>query len=72
LRDICVGETPHIFRPGKFYAISSIIAAALYVIPVELGAPTDIASLLCIVSGFALTVLSEHFNWRTPDYPQDE
>lgn len=72
LRDICVGETPHIFRPGKFYAISSIIAAALYVIPVELGAPADIASVVCVGSGFALTVLSERYNWHTHGRSPDQ
>ena len=65
LRDVCAGEMPRVFQPGKFYAISSIIGAALFVIPVELGAPQDIASILCVGSGFALTVLAERFNWRT-------
>lgn len=65
LRDICSGEMPRVFRPGKYYAISSIIGAALSIIPVELGAPQDIASILCVGVGFALTVLAERFNWHT-------
>ena len=55
----------YLFQPGKYYAISSILGAALYIIPVELGAPQDIASVLCVGAGFALTVLAERFNWHT-------
>ena len=65
MRDICSGEMPRVFQPGKYYAISSIIGAALYVIPVELGVPQDIASVLCVAVGFAVTVLAERFNWHT-------
>ena len=65
LRDICVGETPRIFCPGKFYGISSVFSAVFYVVPVELGASQDIASVLCVAVGFGLTVLSRRFNWHT-------
>lgn len=65
LRDICTGETPRVFLPGKYYGVASVIAAACYVVPVELGAPQDISSILCVVVGYALTVLSERYNWHT-------
>lgn len=65
LRDICTGEIPRVFLPGKYYGVSSVIAAACYVVPVELGAPHDISSILCVAVGYALTVLSERFNWHT-------
>jgi uncharacterized membrane protein YeiH len=65
LRDICTGEIPRVFLPGKYYGVSSVIAAACYVIPVEFGAPQDISSILCVAVGYALTVLSERFNWHT-------
>ena len=65
MRDICAGETPRVFLPGKFYGVSSVVGATFYVVPVTLGAPQDLASILCVGSGFALTVLSEHFNWHT-------
>ena len=65
LRDICSGEMPRVFQPGRYYAISSVIGAALFVVPVELGVPQDIASVLCVGVGFLLTVLSERFNWHT-------
>ena len=65
LRDICSCEMPRAFRPGKFYATSAVIGAVLYVVPLELGVPEDIASVLCVAGGFALTVLAERFNWHT-------
>ena len=65
LRDICVGETPRVFLPGKFYGVSSVVGAVFYTIPVMLGATQDLASVLCVGSGFALTVLSERFGWHT-------
>lgn len=65
LRDICVGEVPRVFQPGKFYAISSFIGAAFYAGPLVLGASHDIASILCVAVGFGLTILSRRFNWHT-------
>lgn len=65
LRDICSAEMPRAFQPSKFYAISSFIGSALFVVPVSLGAPSDISSFLCVAVGFSLTVLSERFNWHT-------
>ena len=65
LRDICAGEMPKIFQPGKFYAISSFVGSACYVVPVALGASDDIASVLCVAVGFGLTVLSDRFDWHT-------
>lgn len=65
LRDICAGEMPQVFKPGKYYAISSFVGSACYVIPVSLGAPADIPSILCVVVAFGMTVLSARFNWHT-------
>ena len=65
LRNICAGEIPSIFMPGKLYGICSIVGGIFYVIPVSLGVSQDIASVLCVASGFLLTVLSNRFNWRT-------
>ncbi len=69
LRDICTGEVPRVFLPGKFYGVSSVVGALFYVVPVEFGATQDLASVLCIASGFGLTVLSEHFGWHTHGAP---
>ena len=69
LRDICTGEIPRVFLPGKYYGVSSVIASACYVIPVELGAPHDISAILCVAVGYGLTVLSERFNWHTHGGP---
>ena len=65
LRDICTGETPRVFLPGKFYGVSSVVGAVFYVVPVILGATQDLASALCVGTGFGLTVLSERFGWHT-------
>ena len=65
LRDICTGETPRVFKPGTFYGVSSVVGAVFYVVPVELGVTQDIASVLCVVAGFGLTVLSDKFGWHT-------
>ena len=65
LRDICTGQTPVIFKPGTFYAISAFLGAAFYVACVALGAPILLASIGCVVVSFALTLLSRRFNWRT-------
>ncbi len=64
-RDICTGEIPRIFLPGKFYGISSLVGAVFYVVPMSLGVPNNVSSVLCVGSGFLLTVLSEHFNWQS-------
>lgn len=69
LRDICTGEVPRVFLPGKFYGISSVVGALFYVVPAELGASQDLASVLCVATGFGLTVLSERFGWRTHGGP---
>ena len=65
LRDVCVHEIPRVFLPGKLYGISSIVAAAVYVVTAKFGVPQIACSALCIATGFFLTVLSERFNWCT-------
>ena len=65
MRDICMGEVPRIFRPGRYYAISSFVGSVFYIVPLMLGASHDISSVLCVGVGFALTVLSRRFDWHT-------
>ena len=65
LRDICTGETPAIFKPGSFYAISAFFGAAFFVACECLGVPLLASSIGCVVISFALTLLSRRFNWRT-------
>lgn len=65
MRDICTGETPRVFKPGTFYGVSSVVGAICYVVPVALGAPQDISSIICVAVGYGLTVLSAKFNWHT-------
>lgn len=72
LRDICAGETPRVFLPSKFYGISSLVGSMLYVFPTMLGAAPELATVLCVGSCFALTALSERFNWRTHGDPEED
>lgn len=65
MRDICTGDIPKVFLPGKFYGISSVFGGIAYIVPLELGLGQDVASVLCVAVGFGLTVLSEHFGWHT-------
>lgn len=65
VRDICIGETPAIFKPGTFYAISSFAGSLVYVLLEQFDVASDVASLACLVVAFGLTALSHHFGWRT-------
>ena len=72
IRDICAGETPRVFLPSKFYGVSSLVGSMLYVFPTMLGAVPELATVLCVGSCFALTALSERFNWRTHGDPEED
>ena len=72
IRDICAGETPRVFLPSKFYGVSSLVGSMLYVFPTMLGAAPELATVLCVGSCFALTALSERFNWRTHGDPEED
>lgn len=65
LRDVCVGETPSIFKEGNFYALSGFAGAAFFVACSALGAPLVLSSTGCVVIAFALTLASRQFGWRT-------
>ena len=65
LRDICTGQTPAVFKPSNFYAVSGIAGSATYVALAALHAPGPIADIACVAVAFLLTVLSARFNWRT-------
>lgn len=65
LRDICTGQTPAVFQPSNFYAVSGIAGSAAYVALAALHAPGIAADITCVAVAFLLTVLSAHFNWRT-------
>ena len=65
LRDLCVGETPTIFKEGNFYALSGFAGAVFFVTCSALGAPLIVSSTGCVVVAFALTLASRRFNWRT-------
>ena len=65
LRDVCVGETPTIFKEGNFYALSAFAGAVFFVVCSALGAPLALSSVGCVAIAFGLTWASRHFDWRT-------
>lgn len=65
LRNVCVGETPAIFKEGNFYALSALAGTAFFVACSTLGAPLVVSSIGCVCVAFGLTWASRHFGWRT-------
>ena len=65
VRDICTGQTPAVFKPSNFYAVSGIAGSAVYVALAALHAPGPVADIACVAVAFLLTVLSARFGWQT-------
>lgn len=65
LRDICVGETPGIFKESNFYALAGLGGATLYVLLAWLDCPLGIAGVLCVAVAVLLRYWSVYFNWKT-------
>ena len=66
LRDICLGETPQIFRQSNYYAVASIAGSITYVGLVELHVIKAVACIACVAVTLALRLLSIKYNWQTP------
>lgn len=67
LRDVFSNKTPAIFRPGNFYAITSIAGASSYVILVEAANLAKIPALaICVLVTMLLRWASLHYNLLTP------
>lgn len=67
LRDICVGETPGIFRVGTYYAIAGIVGACVFTVLALLGCLQVVAGIVCVAVTAFLRYLSVYFDWRTRD-----
>lgn len=65
LRDICVGETPGVFKESNFYAVAGLGGSAVFVVLAYAGCPLPIAGILCVVAVVFLRYLSVYFDWRT-------
>lgn len=66
LRDICLGETPHIFQQSNFYAVAGIAGATVYVLLADLGISHVAALVACVLTTMGLRFLSLHFNIVSP------
>lgn len=65
LRDVCVGETPTIFKAGNYYAVAALVSSVVYVGMIQLGLSRLVATLACVIVMLLLRYLSLYRNWRT-------
>jgi uncharacterized membrane protein YeiH len=74
LRDITVGNTPAVLKPGRFYLSAGFIACVLFVVlEVYLQVSATVAAWIIIGLFFAIRVLAVRYDWRTqPVLPPDE
>lgn len=67
LRDVFLGEVPHIFQRSNLYAVCALAGAATYWCAVVLGSMNKFwGALLCIVVTIGLRRWSLHYNVQTP------
>ena len=74
LRDIVVGDTPTMLKPGRFAASALIFVCILFLFFVRIvGMSKDLAAWGTIGLFFVIRMLSIRYNWRTqpilPDLP---
>jgi len=68
LRDLVVGDTPVILKPGQYLVSVLILACILFVVLYEgLNVPRLYAAWGTIAVFFVIRMLSIRFNWQT--YP---
>jgi uncharacterized membrane protein YeiH len=68
LRDLTVGNTPAVLRPGRFYLSAAFLACILFVVmEVYLHVAATIAAWIVIGLFFTIRALAVRYNWRT--YP---
>ena len=74
LRDITVGNTPAVLKPGRFYLSAAFVACILFVVlEVYLHVAATIAAWIVIGLFFTIRVLAVRYDWRTqPVLPDTE
>jgi len=74
LRDITVGNTPAVLKPGRFYLSAAFVACILFVVlEVYLHVAATIAAWIVIGLFFTVRVLAVRYDWRTqPVLPDTE
>ncbi|MEA5018884.1 MAG: TRIC cation channel family protein [Gordonibacter sp.] len=65
LRDICVGETPGIFRQSNFYAVAGLGGAFIFVVLAYTSCPLPLAGVACVFVVVLLRYWSVYFDWKT-------
>ena len=65
IRDVIIGRVPAIFQASNFYAVCSLVGAAVYCMMVEGHIAKDLAAVVCIVVVIGLRYLSLHYNLQT-------
>lgn len=66
LRDICLGQTPYIFRRSNLYAVAAIAGATTYTLLAMSGISHVIAVVACVVVTMGLRWWSLHYNIMSP------
>lgn len=64
IRDVCVGETPGVFKQSNFYAVAGIGGSAAYVALAYAGCPVAIAGVCCVATVVLLRYWSVYFDWK--------
>jgi uncharacterized membrane protein YeiH len=68
LRDLTVGNTPSVLRPGRFYLSAAFLVCILFVVlEVYLHVAATVAAWIVIGLFFTIRSLAVRYNWRT--YP---
>lgn len=70
VRDICVGETPSLFKQTSYYGVAGLASSAVYVSLAWVNFPLPAAGLLCVATAVLLRYLSVYFDWKTSQ-PKD-
>lgn len=65
VRDICVGETPSVFKQSNYYAVAGLGGAAVYVVLAQVGCPLPVAGILCVITVVGLRYASVVLNLKT-------
>jgi uncharacterized membrane protein YeiH len=74
LRDITVGNTPAVLKPGRFYLSAAFVACILFVVlEVYLQVAATLADWIVIGLFFTIRALAVRYDWRTqPVLPDTE
>lgn len=74
LRDLMVGDSPVVLKPGQFYVSAAFLVCVLFVVlVVGLGVNNNLAAWTVIVLFFLIRILSLRYDWQTqPVLPPSE